>query len=291
MAFKNLITIKEYIMTNNKNKIAIFKNQKVRHIEYNGEIYFSVVDIVNILAESKSKDKGAYWRKLKQRLILEGGSESVTNCHELKLISSDGKKYKTDCANLKDCFRIIQSIPSKKAESFKQWLAKVGAERIEEIENPEIAQERMMEIYRQKGYDEVWIKQRIQSIITRKNLTNEWDIRGAVKSDYAIFTAIMSQETFGLKPSEHKEIKGLKRENLRDHMTDVELALTNLGEVTAREFHRTKNTIGKENLKKDIEKAGKIAGNTRLKIEKETGKNVVSSDNYLDLKLNKKIKR
>lgn len=265
-----------------KDKIVFFENQKVRNIEHNGEMFFSVVDIVAILTQSKNSRR--YWSDLKIKLSeQEGFVQLYDKIVQLKLLSSDGKKYKTDCANLQNCFRIIQSIPSPKAEPFKQWLAKVGAERIEEIENPEIAQERMMEIYRQKGYDEAWIKQRIQSIRTRKNLTDEWDLRGAVKSDYGVFTAIMSQATFGLKPSEHKDIKGLKRENLRDHMTDVELALTNLGEVTAREIHKTNNTFGKDNLRKDVAKAGKIAGNARLQIEEETGKKVISSENYLTL--------
>lgn len=270
------------------NEIVEFENKKVRRIEYNGEWFFSVVDIVNILVESQAKDKGAYWRKLKERLILEGGNQVVTNCHELKMIAADGKKYATDCANLETIFRIIQSIPSPKAEPIKQWLAKVGYERIQEVEDPEIAEQRAIEYYKQKGYDEQWIKVRIQTIFDRKNLTDEWKNRGALDTDYEIFTAIMSKATFGIKPSEHKAIKGLKRESLRDHMTPVELALVNLSEVTAREIHKTKNTKGREVLKNDVLKAGKIAGEARKNIELETGRPVVSSKNYLGLSSNKK---
>ncbi|MDR1498681.1 MAG: Bro-N domain-containing protein [Rickettsiales bacterium] len=269
--------------------LVIFENKKVRRKEHNGEWYFSVVDVVAILAETTSKDKGTYWRKLKERLILEGGDQVVTNCHGLKLTAEDGKLRETDCANLETMFRIIQSIPSPKAEPFKQWLARVGYERIKEIENPETAQQRMMEIYRKKGYDELWIKQRVQSILTRKELTDEWKTRGAIDRDYEFFTALMSQETFGITPKEHKEIKGLKRENLRDHMSNIEIALVNLGEATAKEIHIVNNTQGTDNLKVDVAKAGKIAGETREKIEMETKKKVVSLDNFLNLKNTAKI--
>ena len=271
------------------NEIVSFEDKKIRRVEYNGEWYFSVVDVVAVLVESQSKDKGAYWRKLKQRLILEGADEVVTKCHELKLTALDGKKYATDCANLETMFRIIQSIPSPKAEPIKQWLAKVGYERIQEVEDPEIAEQRAVQYYKQKGYPEEWIKARIQTIFDRKNLTDEWKNRGASEIDYAMFTAIMSEGTFGIKPSEHKEIKGLKRENLRDHMTPVELSLVNLGEVVAREIHKANNTKGKDNLKKDVKKAGEIAGKARKNIEAETKRPVVSGDNYLGLN-GKKVK-
>jgi hypothetical protein len=261
-----------------------FQNQKIRHKEVDDKLYFSVVDIVAVLTENDYQTARKYWNKLAERLKKEGAGQLVTNCHQLKLMSVDGKFYKTDCADVKTCFRIIQSIPSKKAEPFKQWLASVGQERLEELENPEIAQARMMEIYKQQGYSADWIKQRVQTISTRKNLTNEWDVRGATEKDYAIFTAIMSQETFGLKPVEHKKVKGLKRENLRDHMSDIELALTNLGEATAKEIHKQNDTFGTNNLKKDVTKAGKIAGNAKKQIEQETGRAVVSPDNYLQHK-------
>lgn len=263
-------------MTNKE--ILTFESRQVRRVEYNEEWYFAIEDIVYILTDSK--DPKQYIQKLKQR-----DSELNKGWVQIVLtlpIKTSGGKQKVNCANLEGCFRIIQSIPSPKAEPIKQWLARVGYERIQEIENPEIAQERMMEIYKQKGYDDGWIKRRIQTIRNRKELTNEWDMRGATKDDYAIFTAIMSKATFGFKPSEHKELKGLKRENLRDHMTDIELTLTNLSELTAKEIHKTRNTSGKENLKKDALTAGKIAGEARIKIEKETGKPVVSNENYLD---------
>ena len=265
--------------------IIQFENDAIRRIEHNGEWYFSVVDIVNILSGSKAKDKGLYWRVLKNRLKNEGASEVVSKCNELKLISSDGKKYATDCANVETVFRIIQSIPSPKAEPIKQWLAKVGYERIKEVEDPEIAQERMMEIYKDKGYSNEWIAKRVQSIIDRKELTNEWDRRGALKEDYKIFTAIMSKATFGVIPTEHKQIKNLKNQNnLRDHMTRVELALVSLGEATATEIHKSRNSQGKKELEKDITKAGIIAGEARKRIEKETGKPVVSSTKHINIK-------
>lgn len=274
-------------MVENK-KLVVFENKKIRREEYNGEWYFSVVDVVAILTESTVAKR--YWSDLKRKLSEEEGFiEVYDKIVRFKVIAEDGKKRATDCANIETMFRIIQSIPSPKAEPFKQWLAKVGYERIQEIENPELAQERMMEIYKQKGYDEVWIKKRIQTIRNRKELTNEWDVRGATKRDYAVFTAIMSQATFGLKPSEHKELKELKRENLRDHMTDMELTLTNLGELTAKEIHKSNNTQGRSNLKKDVLEAGKITGKTRKEIENKIGKKIVSKENYLDLENNKKI--
>lgn len=272
------------------NELLTFESKQVRRIEHNNEWYFSVVDVVALLVETTAKDKGSYWRKLKERLISEGGNEVVTNCHELKLLAEDGKMRATDCANLKTLFRIIQSIPSPKAEPIKQWLAKVGYERIQEIEDPEIAEQRAVEYYKQKGYDENWIKVRIQTIFDRKNLTDEWKNRGALDTDYEIFTAIMSKATFGIKPQQHKEAKGLKRENLRDHMTPVELALTNLSEVTARELHKSKNTQGRGKLKEDVKIAGNIAGKARKNIELETGKSVISKSNYLELDKVKKIK-
>lgn len=271
-----------------QNELVTFETKKIRRIEHDGEWYFSVVDVVAVLTDNDYQGARNYWKVLKNRLINEGANEPVTKCNQLKLTAEDGKLRATDCANTETIFRIIQSIPSPKAEPFKQWLAKVGYERIQEINDPELAQQRMMEIYRQKGYSEEWTKQRIQSISIRKKLTDEWKIRGAVEEDYNIFTAIMSKATFGLKPNEYKKLKGLKKENLRDHMSDIELTLTMLGEATARELHKTNNTQGKSNLEKDVLKAGKIAGNTRKQIEKETGKSVIRKDNYLDLKKIKK---
>lgn len=271
------------------NSLVEFENNEVRRIEYNGEWYFSVVDIVKILSGSSIAKR--YWTDLKRKLKDEEGFIQVyEKIVPLKMIASDGKNRETDCANIETMFRIIQSIPSPKAEPIKQWLAKVGYERLQEIEDPEIGQQRMMEYYRQKGYDEDWIKVRTQSIINRKELTNEWKNRGAAENDYAIFTAIMSNATFDLTPNQHKEIKGLKRENLRDHMSNLEITLTMLGEATAKEIHKSKNTQGKNKLKEDVFEAGKIAGNARKEIEKKTRKSIVSSDNFLNLNNIKRIK-
>ncbi|MDR0423721.1 MAG: hypothetical protein LBH46_04005 [Rickettsiales bacterium] len=260
--------------------VVVFENKK----DYNNEIYFSVVGIIGILTGNNIPKR--YWSDLKRELKDE---EDFFQLYEkivqLKLMSNDSKKYSTDCANLETIFRIIQSIPSPKAEPIKQWLVKVGFERIKEIENPEIAQERMMEIYKQKGYDEKWIKQRIQSIKVRK----EGNLRGTVEQDYALFTSIMSKETFGITPSEHKKIKRLERENLRDHFDETELILNMLDEMTAKQIRKTNNTNGKGNLMKDIQKVGKIVENTRREIEKGTEKKVVNGSNYLSNK-SKKIK-
>ena len=255
-----------------KTEIIRFEDKYVRQTEHNGELFFSVEDIVAILTLSTNpKD---YIKKMRARdeELSKGWGQIVTPLS----MQTTGGIQKVNCASLGGCFRIIQSIPSPRAEPIKQWLASVGAERIAEIENPEIAQERMMEIYRQKGYDEQWIHRRIQTIKNRKELTNEWDLRGAAKRDYEFFTALMSKQTFGITPVEHKDIKGLRRENLRDNMTDIELALVNIGELTAKELHKSRDTIGRDNLQNDIEEAGKIAGNTRREIESKIGRPVIS---------------
>ena len=221
------------------NKLITFQNQKIRRIWHEDQWWFSVVDVVAVLTESK--DAGAYWRKLKQRLKTDEGSEVVTNCHALKLTSSDGKKYATDCANTETMFRIIQSIPSKNAEPFKRWLAKVGYERIQEIEDPEIAKERMKNIYEQKGYSKDWIDKRLRGIAIRQNLTDEWKERGIEhEKDFAILTAEISRATFGMTPSEYKKHKSLTKpnQNLRDHMTDFELIFTMLGEKVTTEISK-----------------------------------------------------
>ena len=207
-------------------KLAVFEGKQIRKTIHNDEWWFSVVDVCGVLTDSL--DAGAYWRKLKQRLNKEG-SQVVTDCHGLKLPAADGKKYATDCANTEGMFRIIQSIPSPKAEPFKRWLAQVGYERIQEIENPELAQQRMKELYEQKGYPKDWIDKRLRGIAIRQNLTDEWQERGiSSERDFSILTAEIAKATFGLTPSEHKELKGLSRknDNLRDHMTDLELIFT-----------------------------------------------------------------
>jgi hypothetical protein len=263
-------------------KIAVFKGKRVRKIIYTNEWWFSVIDVVSILTDSV--DPGAYWRKLKQRLI-EEGSEVVTFCHGLKLEAMDGKMYATDCANTEGIFRIIQSIPSPKAEPFKRWLAKVGYERIQEIENPDLATKRTRTRYKLKGYRDDWIEKRMRGIAIREELTDEWQKRGAKEdTDYEILTAEISKATFGITPSQYKEIKGLKRENLRDHMDDFELIFTMLGERSTTEIHRNEDSRGVIKLKADANAGGKIAGDARKALEKRLKRPIVSTKNFLGLK-------
>ncbi len=228
-----------------------------------------------------SRDAGAYWRKLKQRLKKES-SEVVTNCHGLKLLAADGKSRKTDCANTEGLFRIIQSIPSSKAEPFKCWLAKVGYERVQEIEDPELATKRTKEIYRAKGYSANWIKKRLRGIAVRAELTDEWQSRGVKESpEYAILPAEISRAIFGMTPAEYKDHKGLKHQNLRDHMTDLELIFSMLGEAAITEIARKHDAHGFVENKVASRKGGKIVGDARQKLELETGSDVVSFENYL----------
>jgi len=260
-------------------KIAVFNEAQIRRILFNNEWYFSVIDVCAVLTEST--DSGAYWRKLKQRLAAEG-SEVVTFCHGLKLTAPDGKKRETDCASTEGIFRIIQSIPSPKAEPFKRWLAKVGKERIDEIENPELAMDRAKGLYEKKGYDKTWIDKRMRGISVRHSLTDEWAERGVRNpKDYAILTNDIMQEAFGVKVAEYKKIKGLERENLRDHMTDLELIITMLGEATTTQITKEKNSIGIQKLRSDAKVGGAVAGRTRRDIEKQTGKKVRSAENFL----------
>ena len=271
---------------NTNTKIAIFKGKKVRKTIYNNEWWFSVVDVCGALTDSI--DSGAYWRKLKQRLK-EEGSQVVTNCHGLKLLANDGKKYATDCANTEGIFRIIQSIPSPKAEPFKRWLARVGYERVKEIEDPELAMKKIRAIYKAKGYSDDWIEKRMRGIAIREELTDEWQKRGVKEQkDYAILTAEISKATFGITPSEYKKIKKLNRENLRDHMNDLELIFSMLGERATTEITKTDDSQGFDKLQSDAQEGGKIAGNARKALEKKTGKKVVSDENYLNAPQNKK---
>ena len=261
------------------NKIVVFKGKRVRKIIHKNEWWFSVVDICGALTDSP--DAGAYWRKLKQRLQ-EEGSEVVTFCHVLKLPAPDGKKYGTDCADTEGIFRIIQSIPSPKAEPFKRWLAKVGYERVQEIENPELATKRTRMLYKLKGYSEDWIEKRMRGIAIREELTDEWQKRGArEEKDYEILTAEISKATFGLIPSQYKKLKGLKRQNLRDHMDDFELIFNMLGERATTEIHRTEDSKGVPKLKADAKAGGDIAGGARKKLEKRLGRSIVSKKNFL----------
>jgi hypothetical protein len=259
--------------------MAVFKGKQVRRIIHDNEWWFSVVDVVAALTDSP--DAGAYWRKFKQRLK-EEGSEVVTFCHGLKLPAADGKQYETDCANAEGLFRIIQSIPSPKAEPFKRWLAKVGFGRIQEIENPELATKRTRLLYKLKGYSDDWIEKRMRGIAIREELTDEWQKRGtAEEKDYEILTAEISKAAFGVTPAEYKTIKGLKRENLRDHMDDFELIFTMLGERSTTEIHREEDSRGVPKLTADAREGGKIAGDARKALEKRLKRPVVTSDNYL----------
>jgi DNA-damage-inducible protein D len=269
---------------NKENTLVIFKEKQIRRTWHNQEWWFSVVDICGALTESA--DAGAYWRKLKQRMK-EEGSESVTFCHELKLEASDGKKYLTDCANTAGIFRIIQSIPSPKAEPFKKWLAEVGYERIKEIENPELAQERMKSLYEQKGYPKDWIDKRLRGIAIRQNLTEEWQERGiSNEKDYAILTAEISKATFGMTPKEYKKFKNLPTKsnaNLRDNMTDLELIFTMLGEKVTTEISKQEKPETFNKNKKIAKRGGAVAGNARKATEKELKRSVISKKNYLEL--------
>lgn len=264
-----------------KHKIAVFQNKEIRRVFVDGEWFFSVIDVVAVLTDSP--DPGAYWRKLKQRLAAEG-SQVVTICHGLKLPAKDGKSYKTDCANVKGLFRIIQSVPSPKAEPFKQWLAQVGYDRVQEIENPELAQERMKALYEQKGYPKDWIDKRLRGIAIRQNLTDEWKARGVTEErDFAILTAEISKATFGMTPSAYKEFKGLTSpgQNLRDHMTDLELIFTMLGERVTTELSRQEKPSDMPGHKSVARRGGKVAGTARRETEKELGHSVISSKNFL----------
>ena len=265
--------------------IKLFQSKQIRSLwnEEEQQWYFSVIDVVGALTDSV--DPSAYWRKLKQRLILEG-NETVTNCHKLKMQAADGKMRLTDVANTKDMLRIIQSIPSPKAEPFKQWLAQVGSERIAEIENPELAQKRIRDTYRAKGYSDEWIEQRIRGIAIRDTLTDEWKKRGIKEGkEYAILTAEISKATFGITPAEYKKLKSLDRptENLRDHMTDLELLFSALGEASTTEIAKTHDAYGMKENSSAAKAGGKIAGDARKALEKKTRRTVISKTNYKEL--------
>ena len=263
----------------NETKIAIFHGKQIRKVIYNNEWWFSVVDVCEVLTESP--DPGAYWRKLKQR-----EPQLVTICHGLKLPAADGKLRYADCVNTKNAFRLIQSIPSPKAEPFKQWLAKVGYERIQEIENPELAQDRVKEYYELKGYPEDWIDKRLRGIAIRQDLTDEWKNRRIQEQkDFAILTNEISKATFGKTVGEYKKFKGLERDsqNLRDHMTDWELLLTMVGEKATTDITISKDSQGFNECKDSAVEGGTIAKNTRKELEQKTGKTVISNENYLHL--------
>ena len=266
-------------MTDENKHLIVFQDKKIRRVLHNGEWHFSVVDVIEVLTESNNPRN--YWSMLKTREAQEG-IELSTNCVQLKLPAEDGKLRETDCANVQTLFRIIQSIPSKKAEPFKQWLAKVGYERVQEIENPELAQQRMKELYRLKGYSDDWIEKRVRGIAIRQELTDEWKNRGVEEGkEFAILTNEISKATFGKTVEEYKDFKNLKRENLRDHMTDLELIFTMLGEKATTAIAQANDAKGFPQNKTAAQKGGKIAGNARKNLELETKKNVVTSENYL----------
>jgi prophage antirepressor-like protein len=271
-------------MDNQESKLVLFQSKKIRRIWYNEEWFYSIVDIVEALTESPSPRQ--YWGVLKQR-----ESQLLTICLQLKLESADGKKYSTDCVNTKNALRLIQSIPSKKAEPFKMWLAEVGKERLDEIEDPELAQERMKVIYEQKGYSKDWIDKRLRGMAIRQNLTDEWKNRGLThEKDYAILTAEISKATFGMTPSEYKKYKNIPdktKANLRDNMTDLELIFTMLGEkMTTKISHKEKPKAMTEH-KKVAKRGGSVAGNARKQAEKELGESIISKENYLEDELEK----
>ena len=261
-------------------KIVLFKGNKIRRIIYNNEWWFSIIDIIEVLTETERPRK--YWSDLKQKLIKEGYIEVSDNIGQLKMEAPDGKMRETDCANTETIFRIIQSIPSPKVEPLKRWLSKVGYERMQEIENPELATKRTRLLYKLKGYSDDWIEKRMRGIAIREELTDEWKKRGAKEQqDYEILTAEISKATFGVTPSEYKKLKGLKRENLRDHMDDFELIFNMLGERSTTEIHRNENSQGIPKLKNDAKAGGDIAGGARKQLEKKLGKSIVSKQNYL----------
>jgi hypothetical protein len=267
---------------NKEDKLAIFQGKEIRRIIYKNEWWFSVVDVCGILSQSTGIDSGAYWRKLKQRLLTES-NQVVTFCHELKLEAVDGKRYATDCANTEGIFRIIQSIPSPKAEPFKRWLAKVGYERIKEIENPELATKRTRTLYKLKGYDEAWIEKRLRGINVREELTDEWKKRDITKQrEFAILTAEISKATFDMTPSEYKKFKGLERENLRDHMNGLELIFSMLGEASTTKIARAKDAQGFVENQTAAKTGGKIAGDARKNLEIAAGEKVITKKNFLD---------
>ncbi len=262
------------------NKIAVFRSQKIRRIIYKNEWWFSVIDAVEALTGSSIAKR--YWSDLKRKLITEGFKEAYEKIVRLKMEAPDEKLRGTDCANTETLFRIVQSIPSPKAEPFKRWLAKVGYERVEEINDPELAQKRARTLYKIKGYPDDWIERRMRSIAIREELTDEWK-KHYVKEqkEYEILTAEIARAAFGVTPSQHKNIKGLKRENLRDHMTDLELLFSTLGEAATKEITQTENPFGFEKNKDVFKRGGKISGDARKNLERETGHKIVNKANYL----------
>ena len=259
------------------NQLSVFKDNPIRRMEHNGDIYFSVTDVIKILSESTNPRK--YWSVLKVR-----EPQLATICSQLKMLSSDGKQRLTDCANTEGVLRIVMSVPSPKAEPLKVWLAEVGKQAIIETENPELGIERMAAIYKAKGYPDEWVAHRLKTIEVRKELTEEWQQRGVKDSkDFSILTATIAKGTFGLTPTEHKDMKGLDRQNLRDHMTTLELIFTALSEETTRQLAVRDAAQGFDENYHAAQKGGEATGGARKNYEKRTGLKVVSNDNFLGL--------
>ena len=266
-----------------KNELKLFEDSQIRTAwdAENEEWYFSIVDVVAVLTEQKTtRGASTYWSVLKKRMKEEGADELLTNCKQLKMIATDGKKRLTDVADTEQLLRIIQSIPSPKAEPFKMWLAEVGKDRLDEIADPEKAIQRAYDTYRKKGYSEEWINQRMKTIEMRKELTDEWQRSGVKQGrEYAILTNEISQAWSGMTTKEYKDFKGLKKENLRDNMSNLELVLNMLAEVSTTEISRGSNPQGFEESKKVARQGGNIARNAREEIEKQSGKSAITSKN------------
>lgn len=262
-----------------ENALVVFQGSRIRRTWYRNEWWFSVFDIIAVLVDSA--DPKQYIKKMRSRdPILDANWGTL--CTPLELLAPDGKKRETNCVNTEGAFRLVQSIPSSKAEPFKLWLAQVGYERVQEIENPELAQRRMKGIYAAKGYSDAWIEKRVRGMAVRDELTDEWSKRGVQAGrDFGILTAEISKAAFGMAPGEYKKFKGLHRENLRDHMDDIELILTMLGEATTTRLTRERDSRAFPVLKKDAQDGGSVAGSTRRDIEQKLGKSVASKKNFL----------
>ena len=268
-------------------QLAVFKGKKIRRTIHKNEWWVSIIDVIEVLTGTERPRK--YWNDLKKKLADEGYNELSDKIGQLKLRSADRKLYNTDCANTETMFRIIQSIPSPKAEPFRRWLAKVGYERVQEIEDPELGTKRTRALYKAKGYSDDWIEKRMRGIAIREELTDEWKKRDVKeKKEYEILTAEIAKAAFGVTPGQHKNLKGLKRQNLCDHMTDLELIFSMLGKAATTEITQADDAKGFSENKKSARKGGDVAGKARKDLEKKTGKRVVSDENFLTTQEKKK---
>ena len=275
-------------MANEEKSLVVFQDRKIRRTWFNDEWWFAAVDIVEVLTDSRNPN--GYLKDMRRRD--EGFAQGWGQIATPLSIDTPGGKQRINCVSIKGAFRLIQSIPSKKAEPFKQWLAQVGYDRVREIENPELAQKRMKEIFRQKGYSDDWIEKRVRGIAVRDELTDEWKKRGLITDrEYAILTAEISRATFGMIPSEYKILKGLRKENLRDHMNDLELIFTMLGEASTTRIARNKDAQGFVENREAANEGGTVAGVARKELEKRSSQPVVTSENYLDVPEKEKRKR